>query len=136
MPIAWKQEIESGPAKIYTVLKDNTIEEFEVSIEKTMPYRNDNKNMIIRVTDPKLIELTGGIVQGMSGSPIIQNGKIVGAVTHVFVNDSSRGYGVFIEKMLEDSDILTKAAAALSGGFFFYFILDKKNMTCLNNSIV
>lgn len=118
LPIAWKTEIQNGPAKIYTVLKDNTIEEFEINIEKVMPYRNDNKNMIIRVTDSKLIEQTGGIVQGMSGSPIIQNGKIIGAVTHVFVNDSTRGYGVFIENMLEDSGILTKAATALTGGFF------------------
>ena len=83
-----------------------------------MPYRNDNKNMIIRVTDQKLIEKTGGIVQGMSGSPIIQNGKIIGAITHVFVNDATRGYGVFIENMLEDSGILTKVATALTGGFF------------------
>ena len=118
LPIAWKKEIQNGSAKIYTVLKDNTIEEFDINIEKIMPYRNDNKNMIIRVTDPRLIELTGGIVQGMSGSPIIQNGKIIGAVTHVFVNDSTRGYGVFIEKMLEDSGVLTKAATAQMGGFF------------------
>lgn len=118
LPIAWKSEVQNGPAKIYTVLKDNTIEEFEINIEKVMPYRNDNKNLILRVTDSNLIEKTGGIVQGMSGSPIIQNGKIIGAVTHVFVNDSTRGYGVFIENMLEDSGILTKAATALTGGFF------------------
>ncbi|KUO58888.1 MAG: SpoIVB peptidase [Gracilibacter sp. BRH_c7a] len=118
VPVAWKSEIQNGPAKIYTVLQDNTIEEFEINIEKVMPYRNDNKNMIIRVTDQKLIEKTGGIVQGMSGSPIIQNGKIIGAITHVFVNDATRGYGVFIENMLEDSGILTKVATALTGGFF------------------
>lgn len=116
MPVAWKSEIKPGPAKIYTVVKDNTIEEFTINIEKIMAYRNDNKNMIIRVTDPKLLELTGGIVQGMSGSPIIQNGKIVGAVTHVFINDSTRGYGVFIEKMLNESGILNKAATAQEGG--------------------
>ena len=57
--------------------------------------------MVIKVTDPKLLEMTGGIVQGMSGSPILQNGKIVGAVTHVLVNDPTRGYGIFIENMLE-----------------------------------
>ncbi len=117
IPIAWKSEIETGPAKIYTVIKDNQIEEFEIRIEKIMQYRNDNKNMIIRITDPALLEQTGGIVQGMSGSPIIQNGKLVGAVTHVFVNDSTRGYGVFIEKMLSDSGVLTKAATAQMGGF-------------------
>ena len=63
----------------------------------------DDKSMIIRVTDPELIEESGGIVQGMSGSPIIQNGRIVGAVTHVFVNDAKRGYGIFIQWMLEES---------------------------------
>ena len=60
-----------------------------------------NKGIILQVTDPELLELTGGIVQGMSGSPIIQNGKLVGAVTHVFVQDSTKGFGVFIENMLE-----------------------------------
>ncbi|WP_368292556.1 SpoIVB peptidase [Dehalobacter sp. TBBPA1] len=118
VPIAWKSEVEVGPAKIYTVLKDNTIEEFDIKIEKIMQYRTDNKNMIIRITDPELLEKTGGIVQGMSGSPIIQNGKIVGAVTHVFVNDSTRGYGIFIEKMIDESGIISKAAAAREGGFF------------------
>ena len=60
-----------------------------------------NKGIILKVTDPELLNLTGGIVQGMSGSPIIQNGKLVGAVTHVFVQDSTKGFGVFIENMLE-----------------------------------
>ncbi|MFA6808171.1 MAG: SpoIVB peptidase S55 domain-containing protein, partial [Eubacteriales bacterium] len=122
VPIAWKSEVQTGPAKIYTVLNDNTIEEFEINIEKVMTYRKDNKNMIICVTDPILLEKTGGIVQGMSGSPIIQNNRIIGAVTHVFVNDSARGYGVFIENMLEDSGLLkdNKAAAAQRGGFLKY----------------
>lgn len=119
IPIAWKSEIKIGPAKIYTVIKDNTIQEFDIEIEKIMHYRNDNKNMIIRITDPILLESTGGIVQGMSGSPIIQNGKIIGAITHVFVNDSSRGYGIFIEKMLTESGIISKAATAPKGGFFY-----------------
>lgn len=119
IPVGWKNEIETGPAKIYTVIKDNTIQEFDIRIEKIMHYRNDNKNMIIRVIDEELLEKTGGIVQGMSGSPIIQNGKIVGAITHVFVNDSSRGYGVFIEKMLDESGIISKAATAQQGGFLF-----------------
>ena len=72
------------------------------SLEKI--YHNDNskiKNMVIKITDQELIEKTGGIVQGMSGSPIVQNGKLVGAVTHVFVNDPTRGYGIFIENMLD-----------------------------------
>lgn len=118
IPVGWKSEVQPGPAKIYTVIKDNQIQEFEIRIEKVMPYRNDNKDMIIRVTDPVLLEKTGGIIQGMSGSPIIQNGKIVGAVTHVFVNDASRGYGIFIEKMLSDSGVMQKAAAARQGGIF------------------
>ena len=67
-------------------------------------YDRVNRGLEIRVTDQRLLELTGGIVQGMSGSPIIQNGRIVGAVTHVLVNDSTRGYGIFIEKMLETAD--------------------------------
>ena len=62
--------------------------------------KNINKGMVLRVTDPGLLELTGGIVQGMSGSPILQNGRIVGAVTHVFVNNPEKGYGIFIEDML------------------------------------
>lgn len=122
IPIGWKSEIETGPAKIYTVLKDNQIQEFDIRIEKVMLYRNDNKNMILRVTDSLLLEKTGGIVQGMSGSPIIQNGKIIGAVTHVFVNDSSRGYGVFIEKMLDESGLLNQSETALIGGSFYYIV--------------
>lgn len=132
LSIAWSSEIETGPAKIYTVIKDNTIQEFDIRIEKIMAYRNDNKNMIIRVTDSQLLELTGGIIQGMSGSPIIQNGKIIGAITHVFVNDSARGYGVFIEKMLNESGIITKAATAQSGGYFLIFRPLKSNKL-LNN---
>ena len=62
--------------------------------------KNINKGMVLRVTDPELLELTGGIVQGMSGSPILQNGRIVGAVTHVFVNNPEKGSGIFIEDML------------------------------------
>ena len=125
IPIAWKNEIKTGKAKIYTVIKDNKIQEFEVNIEKIMPYRNDNKNMIIKITDPKLLEVTGGIVQGMSGSPIVQNGKLVGAITHVFVNDSTRGYGIFIEKMIEESGIINQETAS-KGSFslykkYFYF---------------
>ena len=81
-------------------MRDYRVEILEVN-------RNEadvNKGIILRVTDPELLELTGGIVQGMSGSPILQNGKIVGAVTHVFVQDSTKGFGVFIENMLEHVD--------------------------------
>ena len=85
----------------WVAIKGNKVESFTVEIEKVIPSRKDGKGLVIRVTDPILLEKTGGIVQGMSGSPIIQNGKIIGAVTHVFINDPTRGYGIFIENMLE-----------------------------------
>ena len=102
MPIAFKEEIEIGEAHILTTIEDNLIEKFEISIEKVESQNQANqKSMIIKITDPRLLEKTGGIVQGMSGSPIIQNNKIIGAVTHVFINDPTKGYGLFIEWMLE-----------------------------------
>ncbi len=110
--VGWESEIREGPAKIYTVIHGEQIQEFDVKIERIMHNRTDSKNMVISVTDPKLIEITGGIIQGMSGSPIVQNGKIIGAITHVFINDSRRGYGVFIQNMLKESGILDKKEAA------------------------
>ncbi|MDO5345932.1 MAG: SpoIVB peptidase [Lachnospiraceae bacterium] len=99
--IGYKQEIEKGPATILCSI-DGTKKEYEINIESIdLNKKEINKGMVIRVTDPELLEKTGGIVQGMSGSPIIQNGRIVGAVTHVFVNDPTKGYGIFIENMLE-----------------------------------
>ena len=83
-------------------LDDNEKKMYEIEIQKVILNSTGNKNMIIRVVDEKLIDKTGGIVQGMSGSPIIQDGKLVGAVTHVFLNDPTRGYGVFIENMIDD----------------------------------
>lgn len=124
--VGWANEITEGPAKIYTVIHGEQIQDFDVKIERIMPNRTDSKNMIISVVDPKLIEITGGIIQGMSGSPIIQNGKIIGAVTHVFINDSQRGYGVFIQNMLKESGILEKKEAAIVSQYknrltsFFY----------------
>jgi len=112
IPVGWESEIKVGPAKIYTVIKGEKIEEFAVNIDRVMHNRTDSKNMIVRVTDPRLLEVTGGIIQGMSGSPIVQDGKLIGAVTHVFVNDSQRGYGVFIQNMLNDSNQLDKKKAA------------------------
>jgi stage IV sporulation protein B len=81
------------------------MKDYEIEISK-VDYANNEKNkgMEIEIVDKELLELTNGIVQGMSGSPIIQNGKIIGAVTHVFVNDSKRGYGIFIENMLVDGN--------------------------------
>ena len=81
---------------------DGTVKEYDIEIEEVCMNSSDaNKGMVIKVTDPELLELTGGIVQGMSGSPILQDGKLIGAVTHVFVQDSASGYGIFIENMLE-----------------------------------
>ncbi|MGI6119016.1 MAG: SpoIVB peptidase, partial [Desulfosporosinus sp.] len=102
IPVGWESEVKVGPAKIYTVIEGEKIEEFDVNIDRVMHNRTDSKNMILRVTDPRLLEVTGGIIQGMSGSPIIQDGKIIGAVTHVFINDSQRGYGVFIQNMINN----------------------------------
>ena len=80
---------------------DGTVREFDAEITRIdMNHEDTNKSFVIQVTDPELLELTGGIVQGMSGSPIIQDGKLIGAVTHVLVNDPTRGYGIFVEKML------------------------------------
>ncbi len=102
LPAAFKTEVETGPATILTTVSGSVPKEYDVAIEKlSLSDAADTKNIIIRVTDPELLALTGGIVQGMSGSPILQNGKIVGAVTHVFVSDPTMGYGVFIENMLE-----------------------------------
>jgi stage IV sporulation protein B len=100
MPVALKQDIKKGKAWIYSNLDGTTPKKYEVEIEEIDMGSTDNKSMLIRVTDEKLLSLTGGIVQGMSGSPILQDGKIVGAVTHVLVDDPTRGYGVFIETML------------------------------------
>ena len=102
IPIGKKDTIKEGPALILTTLDNNEIESYEIEIEKINVHDKDsNKNMTIKVTDDRLLEASGGIVQGMSGSPIIQDGKLVGAVTHVLVNDPTRGYGIFIENMLE-----------------------------------
>lgn len=100
VPLAMRQEVKEGPAFIYTTLEGTTPECYSICIEKVADGDlNPTKNMVIRITDPRLLEKTGGIVQGMSGSPILQNNKLVGAVTHVFVNDPTRGYGIFAENM-------------------------------------
>ncbi len=104
LPMAFKQEIEIGNAVILTTVNGMTPECFGIVIEKA-DYNSGTavKNMVIRIDDERLLQKTGGIVQGMSGSPIIQNGRLVGAVTHVFVNDISRGYAVFAENMYKIS---------------------------------
>lgn len=101
LPVASSSEIMPGSAVIYTALDGTQVQSFSIEIEKVLPSARDGKNLVLRVTDPVLLSRTGGIVQGMSGSPIIQNGKLIGAVTHVFVNDPTRGYGILIENMLD-----------------------------------
>lgn len=106
LPIALSHEVKEGPAKILTVVNDEKVEEFDIEIVSSIPQKFPaTKGMVIQITDPELLKQTGGIVQGMSGSPIIQNGKIIGAVTHVFVNDPTSGYGVHIEWMLQDAGV-------------------------------
>ena len=101
MPIGLKQEIRKGPAQILCTV-DGTTRYYDIEITDIhLDHDNVNRGIELKVTDSDLIALTGGIVQGMSGAPIIQNGKFVGAVTHVLVQDSTRGYGIFIENMLE-----------------------------------
>lgn len=103
LSIGLKQEVVSGPAKILCALQGE-VEEYEIEIV-SVDYANNEKSkgMVIQITDPELLSKTNGIVQGMSGSPIIQNGKLIGAVTHVFVKEPAKGYGIFIETMLSEN---------------------------------
>jgi stage IV sporulation protein B len=103
MSIAKVEEVKKGPATILTVLNGSKIEEYDIEIEKLMPLAEESgQGMVIKITDQELIEKTGGIIQGMSGSPIIQNGKLVGAVTHVFVNDPTSGYACYAQWMVKE----------------------------------
>ena len=97
--IGLKQEIEEGEATIISTVSGER-KEYSITITE-LDYNSENKGILFQVTDPELLNLTGGIVQGMSGSPIIQKGKVIGAVTHVFVQDASKGYGIFIENMIQ-----------------------------------
>lgn len=102
LPTASSEEIHTGNAIIRSTVTDGPPQDYSVEILKIYPRgRADGRNLLLRVTDPDLLSATGGIVQGMSGSPIIQDGKLIGAVTHVLVNDPTMGYGIFIENMLD-----------------------------------
>jgi len=102
LPVADSGTVRTGKAVIRSTVDQNGVREYSVEILKIYPKSRENgRNLLLKVTDPALLELTGGIVQGMSGSPIIQDGKLVGAVTHVLVNDPTTGYGIFIENMLD-----------------------------------
>lgn len=98
--IGGRNEVQNGKATILCTLSENTVNEYGIEISKDSTEEN-SKSFTVTVTDPKLLEETGGIVQGMSGSPILQNGKLIGAITHVLVNDPAKGYGIYIENMLE-----------------------------------
>ncbi|MDO5415962.1 MAG: SpoIVB peptidase, partial [Lachnospiraceae bacterium] len=101
IPVGYRQDVQPGPALIRSSVS-GAVKDYQIEIQK-VDYSSSHrtKSIVFQVTDPELLSLTGGIIQGMSGSPIIQNGKLVGAVTHVFVQDSTRGYGIFVETMLK-----------------------------------
>ena len=101
LPVGKASQIRTGAAVIRSTIDGKGIREYSVEIVKIYPHSDcTGRNLLLRITDPALLEATGGIVQGMSGSPIIQNGHLIGAVTHVLVNDPTTGYGIFIENML------------------------------------
>ena len=100
LPIAKKDEIKTGRAAILATVSGNETREYDIEIEKIYSPSGSTRNLLLRVTDEELLAQTGGVVQGMSGSAILQDGKIIGAVTHVLLDDPSRGYGIFIENML------------------------------------
>ncbi|QHI73752.1 SpoIVB peptidase [Aminipila terrae] len=103
IPVGYQKSVVVGPAYILTTLDNNKVECYEIEIEKVNKQtRPETKSMTIKVTDERLLKKSGGIVQGMSGSPIIQNGRLIGAVTHVFVNNPEKGYGIYIEWMLQE----------------------------------
>ncbi|MDD2446808.1 MAG: SpoIVB peptidase [Tissierellia bacterium] len=105
IPIGFKEEVEIGKAHIYTTLDGEEVGKYDIEIIKLENQQESSqKSMTIEITDEDLLKKTGGIVQGMSGSPIIQNGKLIGAVTHVFVNEPTKGYGLYIEWMLDNCD--------------------------------
>ena len=109
MQIGSHSMVHVGKATILACIRDDVVDEFEIEIQRIAKWDlTSTKNMVIRVTDSRLLDATGGIVQGMSGSPIIQDDRVVGAVTHVFINDPVRGYGVFIESMLDQAIALGK----------------------------
>ena len=105
LPIAANSEVKNGDAHIICTLDESGPQKYTIKISEINKDANGSKCFTVKITDRKLIEKTGGIVQGMSGSPIIQNGKLVGAVTHVLINDPTTGYGIFIENMLNAAQV-------------------------------
>ena len=117
MEIGYAHQVVTGKAQIYTVINGEEIEKFDIEIEKIHPERENGKGMVVRVTDSRLLSLTGGIIQGMSGSPIVQNDRVIGAVTHVFLNDPTRGYGIFMDNMLSEMPGYNKEIKNVSTNF-------------------
>ena len=112
LPVAARQQVHAGAAQMLCTVEGTRPRYYDVEIEQVRQNsRSAARHMVVRVTDPDLLTLTGGIVQGMSGSPVIQNGKLVGAVTHVLVNDPTRGFGIFIENMLETANQVAEEQA-------------------------
>ena len=110
--IGLKNDVKEGEATILCTLSDNVRKEYKIQISNINRNAEGNKCFTVKITDERLINATGGIVQGMSGSPIIQNGKLIGAVTHVLINDPTTGYGIFIENMLSQTNVLAEKNAA------------------------
>lgn len=114
MPVAMKSEVKTGKAQIVSSIDENGPKKYDIEIEKIASGDAENRNMIIKITDKALIEKTGGIVQGMSGSPIIQNGMLVGAITHVFVNEPQKGYAIFAEYMIQKAKKIEQSSISLA----------------------
>lgn len=109
VPVANVQEVTPGEAELWTTVQGTTAQPYKVRIERvTMTGSDPNRNLLIKVTDERLLEKTGGIVQGMSGSPIVQNGQLAAVLTHVLVNDPAKGYAIFAATMLEKADAVIK----------------------------
>lgn len=104
LPVAENNQVKTGKATILSNVQGDEVREYQVEITKIISRDSDGRNLLITVTDPELLRTAGGIVQGMSGSPVLQNGRIVGAVTHVLVNDPTRGYGILIRNMLDNAE--------------------------------
>ena len=104
LPVAAAEEVHAGPAAILSNVEGDDVREYDVEILQVVEDAADGRELVISVTDPELLSATGGIVQGMSGSPILQDGKFAGAVTHVLLNDPTRGYGILLETMLRAAE--------------------------------
>jgi stage IV sporulation protein B len=128
IPVASMSQVQLGPAEMLTVVDGQTIEKFSIEIQRiNLQDAPEGKGLVIKVTDPRLLEKTGGIVQGMSGSPIIQNGKIIGAITHVFVHDPAKGYGCFVDWMLMESGLVPAKESKAARKLFTLAACNKTN---------